>query len=206
MRKYRMLAAVTAAVCAALTVAALTKPVTVDVVTLAPRTAVKTDLFPAVVTDGTHLQMFIRESRAAAVKPGQTATVSGVGFAGESYAGTVTAVAPAATVKNGKTGILGTVTLTDTDDSIKKGLTATVRVTVETIENALVVQDEWLGDDGGTPFLWVVADGRAVRRAVVLGETVDSGTLQTGVFAGEAVITDPHAVTKPRRVRERGAP
>ena len=206
MKRYWILAGVTTAVLLALVIVALTKPVTVDVTTLTPQTAVKTELLPAVVVDGTHLQLFVRESLASAIRPGQPAAVSGAGLSAETYAGAVTEVADRATVKNGKTGLSGMITLDETDDSVKPGLTATARVTVATVENALVLRDEWISEDEDGAFVLVTKDGRAARRAVVLGETVDGGTLATGVLAGEAIIVDPAAAKDGQRVRERGAP
>ena len=206
MKRYWILGGITALTVIGLVLCSLkpSLPV-VDVIPIAPQNAVRTELCPGVVTDNTHLQLFVREGLAPIVKAGQSVTVTGAGFVKETYTGTVTAIAKEATVKNGKTGLVATVTLNETDDSIKKGLSAAAHLTVATYENVLVINEAWLRPDGDTWTVFVAEQGKAVRRTVTLSDTVDGGILATGIAGGERIILDPRAVHNHQAIKEQVA-
>lgn len=205
MKKYLLLGVITAGVLAILACARVARPVPVSTVTLVPQTATKTAVCPAVVSDRTHLQAFVRESLASTVHVGQAASVSGVGFQQAALRGTVTAVADHATVQGGKTGLVAVVTLSETDDSIKKGLSATARITVTTFEHVAVLPNEWLFSDGDETYVMVAENGKAVRKPVRAGDFVSGGVIVSGLAFGERVLTDPHAVTDHQRIKEQSS-
>lgn len=204
MKRYWILGAVTAAVIATVCcIVPKTAPQTANTVSLAPQTAVRTELCPATVTDAAHLQTFVPERLANVVKTGQSVTVSGAGFAEQQYTGTVTSVSKEATVKGGKTGLATIVTLRETDESIKKGLSAAVYLTIATYENAIVLREAWLQHDGDGWTVFLAENGKAVRRPVTLLQPVDGGVTATGLPADAHVITNPRAVTANQPIQER---
>ncbi len=202
MKRYAILGGITVVALAVLLCLSVLLPTAVKTVTVTAQTAVKTALCPARVTDNTHLQVAIRESLAATVKPGQAVTVRGVGFRKEAYRGTVAAVDNTATTQNGKTVLFGVITLSDTDDSLKPGLSATARITVNTVENAVVVKDPWTHSDARGTFVWTIRDGRARQTYVSLGDAVDGGTLAAELPVGTRVILSPASLSEGKRIRE----
>ncbi len=203
MKRYWILGSITVIAVAVLWGISLKKPTkTVEVVALTPQTAVRTELCPAVVTDNAHLQVFVPERLANVAKAEQAVTVSGAGFANDCYDATLTSIAQEATVKNGKTGLLGVVSLNKTDSSIKKGLSATAYLTVDTFENALVVHESWLQNDDGEWSVLLVENKKAVRRPVTLLQPVDGGVTVTGISSGAHIIKNPHSVSENQSVKE----
>ena len=179
----------------------------VDVAVIHPQPAEKTVLTAGKVTDRTHVQLFLRESLADTIQEGQPAVVNGVGFRRKNYPGTVVAVAKEATVQNGKTGLLADVLLDEsqTDDSIKPGLTATVRITVEMFESVMVAEESWFLAESDTPAVYVLKDGKAVRRRVTVLEQVDGGIIVEGLSENEQVILHPQSVRDRQNVKEKQA-
>ena len=207
MKRYWILGSITVIAVAALWGISLKKPAkTVEVVALTPQTAVRTELCPAVVTDSTHLRVFVPERLANVAKAGQAVTVSGAGFASERYTATLTSVAQEATVKNGKTGLFAVAVLSETDSSVKKGLSATAYLTVDTFEEALVVHESWLKSDGDEWSVLLVENKKAVRRPVTLLQPVDGGVTVSGISPGAHVIKHPHDVSENQPVKERISP
>lgn len=179
----------------------------VDIAVVHPRPAEKTVLTAGKVTDRTHVQLFLRESLADTIQEGQSAVVNGVGFRRKDYPGTVVAVAKEATVQNGKTGLLADVLLDEsqTDDSIKPGLTATVRITVEMFESVIVAEEAWFLSESDSPAVYVLEDGKAVRRRVTAKEQVDGGVIVEGLSENERIILDPQSVRDRQNVKEKRA-
>lgn len=190
-KRYLLLGAGTVAIAAVLLAAYFPRPTAVTAVSVTPQDAVKTVLCPGTVSDGGHIRTFVRESVATAVKPGQPVVVEGVGFAAPAYAGTVQSIADKATAQNGKVGLLAVVTLSETDDSIKPGLTAAVRVTVATFSGATVIDEDWLHTDESGTFVLVIDGKKAVRKPVAVTNRADNGVIVSGLTPGDRLITSP---------------
>ncbi len=190
-KRYLLLAAVTAAAIAALLTVYFPRPTAATVVTVTPQNAVKTVLCPGTVSDSEHVRVFVRESAANAVQTGQSVRVEGVGFAEPSYDGTVQSIADKATAQNGKIGLLAVVKLFSTDRSLKPGLTAAVRVTVASFADVTVIDEDCLHTDSDGTFVLVVADKKAARKPVTVGERVDNGVIVNGLTRGDRLLTAP---------------
>ncbi len=60
-------------------------------------------------------------------------------------------------------------TFTNTDDNLKPGMFLTVSLAIATRDNAVIVPEDALVAEGARQFLFIVVDGKAVRREVKLG-------------------------------------
>lgn len=159
------------------------------------------------VSTGTTVQVRIAvpENRLKEVKVGQRVTVSGTAFASSRYSGTLVSLGETAyTTVAGTTVMDGVVALDATDTSLKCGLTAKVGICVNEEEGLLLPYSSLAAADDGTEYVYVVENGRAVRRDITVSEELSNGVLVTaGVAAGETLIL--HAEDVPgdgARVRE----
>lgn len=89
----------------------------------------------------------------------------------------------------------------DPERRLRPGMTASVRILVGTALDALFVPSEAVAPTANGATVWVVADGKATRRAVTTGERLaERVELLSGASAGEQVVVQGLA-----RLRE-GAP
>lgn len=149
----------------------------------------------------------VPENRLRAVAVGQRVTVSGTAFSAERYSGTVLSIADKAyTTPSGTTVLDAIVALDATDHSLKCGLTAKVNICVSEQEGIVLPYGSLCAAEDGTEYVYVVQDGRAVRRTVTVAEELTDGVLVTdGVAAGERLILQPETVTADGvRVQEEG--
>ena len=88
-----------------------------------------------------------------------------------------------------------TVALDDTDDRVRPGMTANIRVAVETLDDVLIVPPQAVFSVDGQDVVYVVAHGGPVRRRVMVDRrSSDKVVLRSGVSAGERVaLKDPTA-------------
>jgi HlyD family secretion protein len=161
-----------------------------------------------IATDLTKMQVDtnVSESDIGTMRPGSKASFSVEAYPERNFAGTVAQVRQAPqTVQNVVTYDV-VVSAENTDDALKPGMTATVRITTESRDNVLRVPDQALrytpggvaatsggeaaapvGDGAGdTGSVWVLRDGRPARVPVTVGLDDDTnaeivkGDLQPG--------------------------
>ena len=86
-----------------------------------------------------------------------------------------------------------TMAIDDPDDRLRPGMTATIRVSVETLSNVLLVPPQAMFSDGGEDFVYVVQHGRAERRRVEIDRrNADHVVIKSGLQEGESVaLKDP---------------
>lgn len=198
---------------------AVTAPVSGIVTTLNTAEGELTDASkPCVVispSGALQVKVTIHERDVRDVRVGQQALVSGVAFAKESYPGTVKSISPSARQQyNGsvsETVVDAVVELQPDalDDSLRLGLTAKAQLIVSSEENALVVPYEAvLQDDQEREYVYVVENGRAVKRVIETGDELRSGLRVTaGLAARDRLVENPESISKsgvPVVVREEG--
>ncbi len=142
----------------------------------------------------------IRERHLRDVKVGQPVEVSGVGFEKKRYTGSVNAIADSAHqqyIGSVSETVVDAVVLLDkgqSDKSLRVGLGATATVTVDTVENALLIPYECIaqGDDGEEYIYVLENDGRAHRRVVApTAEYANGALVVSGLSAGERLVLNP---------------
>ncbi|MFV0412489.1 MAG: efflux RND transporter periplasmic adaptor subunit [Oscillospiraceae bacterium] len=132
------------------------------------------------------------------VQVGQKATVTSLG---KEYAATVEKIDAMATSSTTTTGtssfVSCTVSLDAPDADIHLGLEATVVIATGRVENAVTVPLNAINTDVDGSYCYVVENGVAVRRSVVVGLSSDTLVeIKEGVSTGEEVILSSQDVTE----------
>ena len=142
------------------------------------------------------------------VAVGQRVEITGVAFARDAYSGTLAEIAGAAHTVAGssaaQTVVDAVITLDEDciDDSLRSGLTAKAVITVQTLENALVLPYGCiLQDDTGEEYVLTVEQGYAVRRRVYIAQELTEGCLLSGgLTEGAQIILSPDGIAVGTRV------
>ncbi len=88
------------------------------------------------------------------------------------------------------------------DERLKAGLTADVQFTLTEPKNICVLPYEAIGQDETGEFVYVYADGKAVKRRICTGAEFSDGTeVIKGITAEDKVFTSPDAISDSRFVR-----
>ena len=132
------------------------------------------------------------EADAIQVEVGQQATVTFDALPDTSATGTVTAVDAVATTSSSLVTYGVTIAVDDAPEELRNGMTATVAVTVDSVDDAIWVPAAAVSTSGGVSTVTVRKDGVDTVAVVELGLVGDSGTQVTsGVAVGdELVVTD----------------
>ena len=103
--------------------------------------------------------------------------------------GHVIAIGSSATVTSGVVNYYATISLNQTDKSLKQGMTANATVTVSKVTGALVVPNLAISHLGTQAYVMVYANGAQTQTAVELGVVGDQFTQVTGgLNDGEQVV------------------
>ncbi len=144
------------------------------------------------------VRVAIREKQLRTLREGMPVRVSGAGFAGKSYEGTLTEISATAKSGGGETVVEGVVALhpDQTDASLRLGLTAKAAVVVSSTEKGLVVPyAAVLEDENNREYVYILQDGVAHRQPLSVKEEVADGLLLADdVLAGAEIITQPELV------------
>lgn len=153
----------------------------------------------AVAATGEKVQIraAIPENSLRQVAVGQRVQISGMAFGQETYAGTVVALGRTAhTSSAGGTVVDAVISLDEADESLRCGLTARVRICVERVADGLLLPYSCLCEDGAERYVYLLQEGRAVRRTVQTGLELADGVLVTaGLPEGACVIATPEQVS-----------
>jgi HlyD family secretion protein len=127
------------------------------------------------------------------VSVGQPVTLTFDAILGRDYHGEVVSVAQTGVVTQGVVNFKVTVELTDADSLVKPGMTAAVNVTVEELQDVLLVPNRAVRLSDGQRVVYVMENGQPVMKVVRLGSSSDTmSVLVDGeVEEGEAVILNP---------------
>lgn len=88
--------------------------------------------------------------------------------------------------------------LPNPDDVLKPGMFMTVAMTVGTVPDAIVIPEEALLAQGGEQFVYVIRDGKATRRRVIVGQRLPGlAQIVSGLHPGDQV-----AVTGLQQLRD----
>lgn len=131
------------------------------------------------------------EADAARVQVGDRATVTFAALAGATAQGTVVAVDEVATTGSNALVTYGVrVQLDDTPDGVREGMTASVTVTVDEVDDVLFLPPGVITERDGRAFVLTPgADGQTAEVEVTLGLKGDVGTeIREGLAAGDTVV------------------
>ncbi len=135
------------------------------------------------------------------VQVGQPVTLTFDAIAGKTYNGKVVEVARAGDSVQGAVNFTVTVALTDTDASVKPGMTAAVTVIVKQISNVLLVPNRAVRLVDSQRVVYILRNGQPEQVNVTLGASSDtmSEVVSTNLKPGDLIILNPpqHCSTSP---------
>lgn len=109
----------------------------------------------------------IPEQYLGVLRQGLAVNATTPAFAGRAFQGTVTAIDTR--VDPATRAVRLNATFDNADSALKPGMFLNIGLAVATRENALIVPEDALVAEGARQFVFVVADGRSLRREVKLG-------------------------------------
>lgn len=143
------------------------------------------------VVDTTQLQVkvTVAEVDIAKIKVGETSSMTLDALTGKKYNAKVIAINPVGNVTSGVVNYSVTLEISDSDGSIKPGMTATLNIEVERHDNALLVPTKAVKTQGTQKVVSVESQGQVVQKVVTTGLSSDSSIeITTGLQAGDVVV------------------
>lgn len=129
------------------------------------------------------------------VQPGQAADVTSEDFPGKTLFGHVATIAPLAIRSTDASTtarqVLTTIQLDSPPSYLKDGMSVDVDIVTKNMRNVVTVPDSAIVREGGRPYVYVIAGGKARKRAIRTGASNDTQTvILSGVREGDRVIAD----------------
>ena len=124
---------------------------------------------------------------------GQPATLSFDAILDKDYHGEVVEVAKAGTNVNGVVNFKVTIELTDADAEVKPGMTAAVNITVEQIDDVILIPNRAVRLLDGQRYIYLMVNGIPQKTEVSLGASSDTMSVLVGgdVSEGASIILNP---------------
>jgi HlyD family secretion protein len=149
------------------------------------------------VDDLSHLLVDVQVSEVDInnVTVGQPATVTFDAVLGGEYHGKVVDVARVGTTEQSVVNFNVTVELTDPDTKVKPGMTASVTIAVQSLENVLLVPNRAVHLVNGQRIVYVLSNGQLSEVPVTLGASDDtkSVVVSGALSVGDALVLNPPA-------------
>jgi membrane fusion protein, multidrug efflux system len=130
--------------------------------------------------------VFVTERALPGLRVGQPAWVRTAGIGTQVVAGRILRISPVVDAQSGTVRV--TIAL-QSREGLRPGMFANVQVVLDTHENVLVVPKRALVFEEDRPHAFVVADGRAEKRALELGyQDTDRAEVVRGLVEGDSVV------------------
>jgi membrane fusion protein (multidrug efflux system) len=148
---------------------------------------INTPIFRIVDDSRLELTLNVPEREIATLKAGQPVNLQVDALPGKSFEGKVDRVAP---VVDSGSGTFRVICTFAGGGALQPGMFGRIRIDYDKRANALVIPRTALLDDQGTPAVYVVRGGKAMRVPVKTGYTDGEWTeVRSGLKPGEAVVT-----------------
>jgi len=146
------------------------------------------ELVDVVRLDPLRVEFTLPETQLSQVRPGQGVKVSVGAYPGETFAGTISAIAPQINVAG--RNVTMRAELPNPDFKLRPGLFAQVSITLDVRNDALMVPEQAIWPIGNDKTVFVVANGVAKQRVVRLGQR-QPGRVEVveGLAAGDELVT-----------------
>lgn len=166
----------------------------------------------AVISESAGLQvnLSVNESQISSIAVGQKAEITGVGFRGKRYTGTVSKISNIAQQVVSATGqetIVTVIVKVDSDNKeslewIKNGFTAKCKIITSVDKDRIVVPYvAVLADENGKEYVYRVLENRAVKTYITTGKEFENGfEVVKGLSQGEEIVRSPEQVSDFQRV------
>jgi len=146
--------------------------------------------FGEMITKDYVLEADIPESDISDMKLGQKAEVTFDAFDfDQKFEATVIEIEPASTIIQDVVYYKTKLKLEDTDNGFKEGMSADIDIVVSSRDNAVVISDQFVFEEGGRETVYVLQDDQLVSREVRTGLKGDAGYVEviSGISPGEEV-------------------
>lgn len=156
------------------------------------------------------VRLSVNESQISAIKVGQKAVISGVGFKKSSYSGTVKSISSEAKQIISTTGqetvVEVIVSVDNPGEDIKPGYTAKAKIITSEDSNVLIAPYEAVrADKDGNEYVFKLNGQKAVKTPVVTNKEFDSGfQVVSGLTNNDQIIANPDSVSDGTRVIPKG--
>ncbi len=127
------------------------------------------------------------------IQVGQEVAVTFDAILGRNYHGQVSKVALAGNLTQGVVNFTVTVELTDADPEVKPGMTAAVTITIQELEDVLLVPNRAVRVVNNRRVVYILQDGQPVEVGITLGATSDlySEVVGGDLKEGDEIILNP---------------
>jgi len=140
-----------------------------------------------VETDRVFLKVNVVENIVTKLLAGQKALISVPSVSDELIESTIEYVSPTADPRSQLYSVR--IYIDNPTGSIKPGMTGEVTLTLESVQNSIIVKSDAVLDDNGETYLFVVEGDKAVKRIVETGlDTGDHIEIKNGLKTGEKLI------------------
>lgn len=139
-----------------------------------------------------YIDLQISEVDLASLEVGQQAVIEFDAIADKEYTGEVTEIGMIGSVSQGVVNYPVTVQVMDTDQNIRPGMTASVTIIVDQVEDALLVPNKAIRTSGGQQYVTVMFEGQQINIPVTVGLVGDSMSEITNdqLLEGDAVVVN----------------
>jgi multidrug efflux pump subunit AcrA (membrane-fusion protein) len=131
------------------------------------------------------------------VSVGQKAAITFDAIARKSFGGKVKSILPNATTSSGVVNYTVYIKLNSVDEALRTGMTATVDIATQSVNDALAVPSSAVRTEGSTKYVLVVdGSGATQRKDVKVGVSDDTYTqILSGITQGTVVSTEAATAT-----------
>jgi len=162
----------------------------------------KTPVFKIAKIDQLKALIFIDEAQINSYHPGQSAKIVWESDKKNEFSGKIEKISLSAIPE--RRGFQAEISIDDPAKILKPGMFVTVNLEVSRLSNVLHVNRTALREEGGKTFVFVAANGKAVKKEITLGR--DTGfdvEILSGLAEGDLLITDgQNMVSDGSRVKE----
>ena len=147
---------------------------------------------------GLFVDVEVSEVDINSVEIGQPVTLSFDAVLGKEYHGEVVEVAQTGTSVQGVVNFQVTVELIDADEDVKPGMTAAVTITIEELQDVLLIPNRAARLVDGSRVVYLLVDGEPIQTKVSLGASSDtmSALVDGDVKEGDLIILNPSSETQ----------
>jgi HlyD family secretion protein len=137
-----------------------------------------------------YIELQISEVDLASLDVGQQAVIEFDAIADKEYTGEVTEIGMIGSVSQGVVNYPVTVRVTNADEDIRPGMTASVTIIVDQREDALLVPNKAIRTSGGQQYVTVMFEGQQINVPVTVGLVGDSMSevISERLMEGDAVV------------------
>lgn len=161
-----------------------------------------TTLITIAGNDSMQVVAHVSENQISSIEKEQQVLITGAGFKGQEYTGTVKEISSdAKQIVNGtamQTVVDVIITIDNADDKLKSGFSSKAEIITAPETEKLIVPYEAVGqDEDGNEFVYIYQNGKAEQRIVTTGKEYNQGfEVLDGISEGQNIVCDISQIKK----------